>query len=116
MCECEWCVGHDGNRYHAVGTLERWRAHDDVIHFEWQQQVWLPIFQFYLTAMSPRVAVGLVLIEFAGVLPNWEIAQWFATPNSALDGNRPAEILGANPGLVIEAARHEKCLWAHLDA
>lgn len=98
-----------GDRQHG-GTLESWVAHNEVIHFDWQHQNWLPMFQFDMVATAPHVAVGLVLIEFNGVFSNWEIAQWFANPNSALDGRNPAGVLGNDPSLVIDAARREKSL------
>ncbi len=95
----------DEGRAHLHGILQRWMAHDDVVHVEWQRQVWLPMFQFDVRTRTPRVAVGLVLIEFAGAMSHWDIARWFALPDSTLSGQRPFEVLGADPASVIEAAR-----------
>lgn len=97
------------SRHHKPGTLARWMAHDEVIHFEWAGCTWLPMFQFDIPAMTPRVAVGLVLIELDRAFDNWGMAQWFAMPNSTLQGGSPAEVLGSNPAQVLEAARMERC-------
>jgi hypothetical protein len=106
---CAHDVGHwleDGTR-HQPGTLSRWMAHDEVIHFEWQTRHWLPMFQFDFTAKAPRVAIGLVLIEWGGAFDPWRMARWFASAHPALEGRNPAEVLCADPGLVIDLARHD---------
>lgn len=96
--------------HHKPETLKRWMAHNEVIHFDWHLRTWLPMFQFDVAALAPRVAVGLVLIELHDAFDNWAVAQWFAQPNSVLEGRNPAEVLGAEPGLVIEAARCTRSL------
>ncbi len=93
-----------------LSALARWMAHKDVIHFDWQRQTWLPMFQFGVATRAPLVAVGLVLIEFDGSFDHWDIAQWFARPSPALGGRKPAEVLSCDPAMVIDAARAEKCL------
>lgn len=105
-----WLEGHTGPK---VGTLARWMANNDVIHFDWQLQTWLPMFQFDATTRAPHVAVGLVLIEFESRFEHRDVAQWFATPSSALGGGIPAAVLSADPALVIDAARQEKSLLGH---
>ena len=105
----KWLEANAGAK---VGTLARWMAHKEVIHFEWKLQTWLPMFQFGMATRVPLVAVGLVLIEFDGSFDHWDIAQWFARSSPALGGRKPAEVLSSDPAVVIDAARQEKCLLA----
>lgn len=94
----------DSNR-HRPGTLARWVAHNEVIHLDWQMHTWLPMFQFDTEALVPRVTVGLVLLELQSTFDNWQMAQWFATTNTALEGRSPAEMLGTDPARVVDVAR-----------
>lgn len=88
-----------------IGTLARWIVEGEVIHFDWQQDTWLPMFQFGGAAMAPHVGVSRVLKELRGVLDPWEIAQWFACPSAALDGRTPADAMELDRDSVLHAAR-----------
>ena len=105
-----WLEGSTGPK---VGTLAKWMANNDVIHFDWQLRTWLPKFQFDMATRAPHVAVGLVLIELESRFEHRDVAQWFASPSAALDGRIPAEVLSTDPALVVDAARQEKCLLGH---
>jgi hypothetical protein len=50
-----------------AGQLAAWRADRRVVCFDWQQQTWLPRFQFLLAGPLPNLAVGVVLAELRTV-------------------------------------------------
>ena len=95
-----------------VGTLARWIVRGEVVHFDWQHDTWLPMFQFDLTTMTPHPSVAGVLIELAGVFDPWETAQWFASPCLALRGRAPASAvagaLSSDAQAVLQAARYDR--------
>lgn len=95
-----------------VGTLARWIVKSEVVHFDWQHDTWLPMFQFDLTTMTPHPSVAGVLKELAGVFDPWETAQWFASPCLALSGRTPANaVAGAaasDAQVVLQAARYDR--------
>lgn len=88
-----------------VGTLARWIGRGEVVHFDWQHDTWLPMFQFDLADMTPNPSVGRVLKELAGVFDPWETAQWFASPSVALHGRTPANAVASDTESVLQAAR-----------
>ena len=95
-----------------VGTLARWIVRGEVVHFDWQHDTWLPLFQFDLTTMTPHPSVAGVLKELAGVFDPWETAHWFASPCLALRGRTPANaVAGAaasDAQAVLQAARYDR--------
>lgn len=95
-----------------VGRLARWIVRGEVVHFDWQHDTWLPMFQFDLATMTPHPSVAGVLKELAGVFDPWETAQWFASPCLALLGRTPASaVAGALPSdaqAVLQAARYDR--------
>lgn len=91
-----------------IGTLARWIVEGEVVHFEWQQQTWFPMFQFGGQDMALRAGVSQVLKEFSGVLDPWETAQWFASPCAALGGRTPADDMALHPDGVFHSARCER--------
>lgn len=92
----------------GLSTLARWIARRSVISFEWQAQIWLPLFQFTRPEMRPCPAVGPVLAELAPVYEPWELAHWFARDNVWLDGRAPVDALAHTPAAVLEAARADR--------
>ena len=94
----------------SMNTLARWMAGRELLHFEWQGESWLPLFQFNGSAAQPRAAVGQVLAELADAMPAWRLAQWFVQPNSALAGCCPADVLAADAPAVVQAARADRRL------
>jgi hypothetical protein len=96
---------HSGDN---VGTLARWMVRGEVVHFDWQQETWLPLFQFRGSNMAIRSGVGAVLDEFRDVLDPWEIGQWFACPCASLGGRTPADAMALNPDGVLQAARCDR--------
>ena len=92
----------------GLSTLARWIARRSVISFEWQAQIWLPLFQFTRPDMRPCPAVVSVLAELAPVCEPWELAHWFARDNVWLDGRVPAGALAITPAAVLAAARADR--------
>jgi hypothetical protein len=88
-----------------IGMLARWMVNGEVVHFDWQHETWIPLFQFGGSTMAIRSGVGAVLDEFRDVLNPWEIGQWFACPCASLDGQKPADAMALNPDGVLHAAR-----------
>lgn len=82
-------------------------ADRQVVHFEWQDQVWLPLFQFDLVRMQTHSALTVVLNRLNGLYSDWEIADWFSRVNPWLKGRSPAQSLVANPAAVLDAASAE---------
>jgi hypothetical protein len=91
-----------------IGTLARWIVSGEVVHFDWQQETWFPMFQFGGPDMAPRAAVSRVLKELHDVFDPWDTAQWFARPSVALANRSPADALGIDPDLVLHAARCDR--------
>jgi hypothetical protein len=86
-------------------TLAKWILEAEVIHFDWEFETWLPLFQFDTSDRLPSADVGMVLKELAVVYDAWESAQWFASPSSALAGQTPADAIQFDPDSVLRAAR-----------
>jgi len=98
----------EGRGRHPAGTVDKWRNRNEVIHFEWQWQTWMPRLQFDMAAKRPWAAVGLVATELAGFFDNWEMTLWFARPSTVLGGRPPLGALRSDPDMVIQAARHDR--------
>lgn len=98
----------DGPSGPGTASLARWLAQRCVISFEWQAQTWLPRFQFLPAGPLPAEAVAAVLLELNPVFDSWEVAQWFAQPHSALGELLPVDVLDADPGAVLHAARRDR--------
>lgn len=98
----------EGEVEQGLFRLARWIALRQVVSFEWQAQTWLPLFQFDRRDMSLRPALAPVVAELCGVFDAWELAHWFARPNSTLAGLTPAETLRDDPASVLQAARTDR--------
>jgi hypothetical protein len=55
----------------------------------------------------PRKDVSPILAVLKQSKDDWKVASWFASVNSFLGGQRPQDVLAAEPGRVLEAARDE---------
>ncbi|MHB1250495.1 MAG: hypothetical protein ACYCZL_14020, partial [Polaromonas sp.] len=67
-----------------VATLAGWIGQRKVISFNWHSTIWLPLFQFNRcdVTLQPQPGLSQVLSELGAVFDSWEIAHWFARPNS----------------------------------
>lgn len=94
-----------------VATLARWIVKREVISFDWQSKVWLPLFQFNRVHMAPHAGLQPVLAILNPVFSPWEIALWFTQPNPWLEGCTPANSLETRTNAVLHAASAD-CLIA----
>lgn len=100
-------------RLHVQGKggysrLARWIVGRQAFSFSWHDHVWIPMFQFNQPEMSLHQGLRPVLGELAGVMDGWGLANWFARPNSALQGQSPASIWFKEWPEVFEAARLQR--------
>lgn len=79
-----------------------------VVHANWHGEIWLPKFQFKLSEPSVRMEVRNVIGELRDAFNDWELAVWFAEPNSWLAGRIPANAIGDSGDEVIQAARADR--------
>lgn len=97
----------EGCGHAGVATLARWIVERSVISFEWQQQTWLPWFQFKGADRVPDPALRAVLAELGAACDGWALADWFAWPHPALAGGAPVDLIASDPNAVLQAARVE---------
>lgn len=79
-----------------------------LVHFDWQGQRVLPLFQFEYPTLNLLTTVADVIAEFGCWFNDSEIAEWFATPNGWLQGALPARVMVAKPMVVLDAARADR--------
>ncbi len=91
-----------------MSRLARWIVARDVVSFDCQGTTWLPLFQFEGELLSVRPAVTSAIQELADVFDDWELATWFALPNTWLQGTTPVEAITICPFAVREAARADR--------
>ena len=84
----------------------------DVFSFQWQDQFWVPMFQFNRHDMSVKQEVHRVVRELEGVLDNWTLACWFTKPNARLKGRRPVDLVDRQFSDVLGAARTDRLVAA----
>ncbi len=92
----------------GIATLARWIVDRSVIHFEWQQQTWLPWFQFKRPGHQPDPTLRAVFAELGSVYDGWDMALWWVRPNSALAGGAPFQLIGSDVEAVLQAARADR--------
>lgn len=80
----------------------------EIVSFEWQSHLWVPMFQFHRHDMSIRQEVRRVVHELSGVLDNWTLALWFTEPNEWLKGRRPVDMMDRQFSDVLGAARADR--------
>jgi hypothetical protein len=72
-----------------VSLLARWIVSRRVVSYTWQSQTLVPLFQFDRSDMSLRRGTSQVVDELSDTFDDWELATWFARPNSWLQGAAP---------------------------
>ena len=85
---------------HSVAS--RWRASKRIYAVERRGQLLFARYQFD-AGFDPLPVVARILATLEQASPI-EIASWFESPNSYLDGSRPRDLLASEPELVAEAA------------
>ena len=93
---------------HEASPLAGWINNREVVSFEWQSRLWLPLFQFNPVGLTLRTGLRGVLAELRGVYDDWELATWFAQANPWLADRTPADMLAVAAPQVLNAARAER--------
>lgn len=87
-------------------ALARLIATGDVLSFAWQEEYWLPAFQFD-AGLAVRETSRPIVQELTGVFDGWACARWLVTPHAALARRMPLECMDTQPGQVLQAARDD---------
>jgi hypothetical protein len=100
-------------RLHVEGAggyarLARWIVGRQVFSFAWHGHFWLPMFQFEPGELAPRQGLHHVLAELVTVMDGPALAEWFALPNDALQGQSPVDMLARHGPEVHQAARMQR--------
>jgi hypothetical protein len=91
-----------------LSVLARWIVERRLVMFVCEAQRWIPLFQFDRADMSLRPHVQRVVAELDSAFDEPKLAQWFAWPNSSLNGRAPVEIIERDPTTVLAAARIDR--------
>jgi hypothetical protein len=92
-----------------ISQLARWIVTRQLVSFSWRSQTFIPLFQFDFAQMvAVRPCVQLVIAELSNAFDDWELANWFVRPNSALDYLAPVEVLVTDLPGVLSAARADR--------
>jgi hypothetical protein len=90
----------------GAGRLATLAATREVISIGWAGKLWLPVFQFERSGAIPSPALKVILQEMMAVVyDEWEVAEWFSTPNAWLENIAPAAVLHSDERAVLNAAR-----------
>lgn len=101
-----------GHNISDVNQLTQWIQNRQVISFEWQATVWLPMVQFNRGTMTLVPGFDEIQAELVAVYNDCDVAQWFSLPNSLLADRSPASALVHAAPEVLIAARAERCVRA----
>ena len=91
-----------------LSLLARWIVARRLVCYVWQSEILVPLFQFDRDDMSLRRETGQVVDELAGTFDDWELAAWFAQPNSWLQNTAPVELIDVDQRAVLQAARADR--------
>jgi len=91
-----------------LSLLARWIVTRRVVSYTWQSETLVPLFQFERNDMTVRRDTSQVVDELAGAFDDWELASWFAQPNSWLQGAAPVELIDVDQPAVLQAARADR--------
>jgi hypothetical protein len=91
-----------------ISLIARWIVSRRVVSYVWQSQTLVPLFQFDRSDMSLRRGTSEVIAELADTFDDWELAAWFATPNSWLQGAAPVDLIDVGQPAVRQAARADR--------
>jgi hypothetical protein len=104
-----WLQGHSNG---DVASLARLIVTAELFSFEWRDTFWVPMFQFDLDDLSIKRGPRKVLTELATEFDSWNLAVWFAQPNSWLNNARPVDQLDHNLAAVLRAAHSDRLIAA----
>jgi hypothetical protein len=104
-----WLQGHSNG---DLASLAKLIVTAELFSFEWRDTFWVPMFQFDLNDLSIKRGPRKVLVELATEFDSWNLAAWFAQPNSWLSNARPVDLLDHNLAAVLRAARADRLIAA----
>lgn len=87
-----------------AAMLARWIVRREIISFDWQSKVWVPLFQFDRTTMALQPGLNSILAVLNPIHGPQEMAAWFAQPSRWLMDQAPADVFGTDPHAVLKAA------------
>jgi len=97
-----------GRNSQPISMLARWIVNRRVVSFGWHGEYLLPMFQFDRADMTVRRPVAAILDELEGAFDDWDLATWFALPNTWLADDSPVDLLWLDPRAVLQAARADR--------
>jgi hypothetical protein len=92
----------------ASCPLAGWLVKRQVICIDWQETLWLPLFQFDASGLALKAGLAAALAELVRDHDDWAVASWFAQPNPWLSQSTPADSLSARAPQVLTAARWQR--------
>ena len=95
-------------RDQALSKLARWIVNRTAVHLVWRTETIMPVFQFTPGDMTLRPEVVTIVEELTPAFDDWDVAVWFAEPNTWLDDQAPVDVLRADPSAVLHAARADR--------
>ena len=96
-----------------VAMLASWIVNAEVICFDWQSKMWLPLFQFDGSSMTPQPGLNQVLAALRPAYDTWQLANWFVQANPWLADQAPADTLPSDLAAVLRAARADPRVVRH---
>lgn len=86
-----------------AAIASRWVREKKIFAVKYEGQQWFPQFQFHVG--EPVPAVAQVIQAFPEHTTGWDLAYFFATPNSSIAGRKPLELLKSDPARVVSLAQ-----------
>jgi len=85
-----------------------WIAARAVVSFPWGSHRLVPLFQFHANDMSLSQGTADVVLELVDVFDDWNLALWFAQPNTWLENAAPIDVIEHDQTAVHAAARADR--------
>lgn len=109
---CRWFAVSELSQLHGceleimANLLSAWKAELMLFSVEHSSIDYYPSYAFDKESVcTPAKELRLVLRAFEGRRSGWDVAYWFASVNGYLGGQRPQDLLKAEPGRVLAAAK-----------
>ncbi|MDM0033453.1 hypothetical protein QTI33_15060 [Variovorax sp. J22P271] len=80
-------------------------AAGEILCFDWNQTLWIPVFQLDRESLGATTATRRLLAELSGAFDGWAAAHWLVAANAWLGECTPLELLGTHLEAVLDAAR-----------
>ena len=96
------------HRSAPLSVLAQWIVDRQVVAFEFEDRLHLPLFQFDRSDMTVRPEVGDILSVLIPWLDDAAVAAWFLKPNGHAAGRRPIDWIESVPMVALRAARLDR--------